>query len=136
ALAEVRRSLEEALRDPRGLLARQRLLMAALSLGMQHLIELWLHKSGAIKPGDAVKHEWLAAEEKRLRLRLAGALTKQLQAIRGADAILALAREVERDRNDIIYGAPLRSDAVLREKIEAFMELKKAVERAVGEAVW
>ena len=136
ALDEVRRSLEVALKDPKGLLTHQRLLMSALSLGMQHLMELWLHRSKAIKPGATVKHEWLASEEKRLRIRLAGMLTKELSAIERSDSIIAFAREIERDRNDIIYGAPLNSDLMLKQKIESFFELKKSIETSTGEPIW
>ena len=136
ALKEVKKSIDEALRDTDGLLARQRLLTAALSLGMQHLVELWLHKLGAIKPGAVIKHDWLASEEKRLKIRLAGALTKKIDDLKNSDKIFAFAREIERDRNDIIYGAPLIKDSVLREKIESFLELKKAVEEAIGESIW
>jgi len=135
-LLEVKRNLENVLKDPEGLLPHQRLLMAGLSLGMQHMIELWLHKSRAIKPGASIKHEWLASEERRLKIRLAGALTKQLETIKNSDKVLSLARDVERDRNDIIYGAPLTSDRILKLKIEAFLELKKAVEESIGEALW
>ena len=136
ALEEVRRALEEALGDPAGLLRRQRLLMAALSLGMQHIIEVWLHRAGAVKPGALIKHEWFASEERSLKLRLAGALTKELGQLPGHGRVLALAREVERNRNDIIYGSPLPTDASLREKIDLFLELKKSVEEATGKKVW
>ena len=136
ALIEVREAIDEALRDPRGLLPRQRRIMSMLSLGTQHIVELWLHKNHAIKPGAYVKHEWLKAEDKRLALRLAGVLTKGLEKIKDSDKILALARGIEHDRNDVVYGAPLANDLVLKEKINAFLELKKAVEDAVGELKW
>ncbi len=135
ALAEVREAIEEALQDPRGLLPRQRRLMAALSLGTQHLVELWLHHQRAIKPGALVKHEWFQAEPRRLKLQLAGTLTKPLDELTEADRIVALAREVERDRNSVVYGAPLVDSQVLQEKIDAFLELVKAVEQAGGR-VW
>ena len=136
ALKEVKKAIEEALKDPEGLLSRQRLLTSALSLGMQHLIELWLHKLGAIKPGAAVKHERLASEEKRLEIRLAGVLTKKIEDLKNSDMIFSFARDIEMDRNDIIYGAPLPTDLVLREKIESFLELKKAIEESIGEPIW
>ena len=136
ALVEVREAIEEALKDPRGLLPRQRRLMAALSLGMQHLVEIWLHKSGAIKPGACVKHDWFQAEERRLKLRLTGIMTKSLDRIGGAEKILALAREIESGRNDIVYGAPLGGDSLLREKLDCFLELKAAIEKETGDVRW
>jgi len=131
ALKEINTYIDESLRG--GLLHRQRLLMTALSLGMQHIIELWLHKARAIKPGASVKHEFFKSEERKLKLKLAGMLTKDVTSIKNADPILSIAREIERNRDDIIYGAPLSNDAVLREKIDYFFELKKAVKDSVGD---
>ena len=136
ALREVKETIDEALKDPRGMLPRQRRLMGALSLGMQHIIEIWLHRAGAIKPGAFVKHDWFQSEERRLKLRLAGTLTKDIKTISGADRILAIAREIEANRNDIIYGAPLATDMALREKLEEFFELKKIIEEETGEISW
>lgn len=131
ALKEVNAYVDESLRG--NLLHRQRLLMAALSLGMQHVVELWLHKARAIKPGTSIKHEFFKSEERKLKLKLAGMLTKNISSLKHADAILSIAREVEHNRDDIIYGAPLPNDRVLREKIDYFFELKKAVKEAVGD---
>ncbi len=133
ALMEVENSVDEALKDPRGLLSRQRLLMTALSLGMQHIVEMWLHKTGAIKPGTSIKHEFFKAEEKRLKTRLSGMLTKQITSLKNAESILNISREIERNRDDVIYGAPLKSDLILREKLDYFFELKKSVREAVGD---
>ena len=131
ALQEVNAYIDESLKSA-VLLQRQRLLVMALSLGMQHIIELWLHKARAIQPGASVKHEFFKAEERRLALKLTGMLTKDVRSLRNADAIFSLAREIERNRDDIVYGAPLPRDKILREKIEYFFELKKAVRESVG----
>ncbi len=136
ALTEVRETIDESIRDPRGLLPRQRRLMAALSLGTQHLTEIWLHKVKAIKPGAIVKHEWFCAEDHRLRIRMAGILTKDITHLENASKILEIARTIERGRNDIVYGASLRNDSILREKIDWFLELKKEIESVVGEITW
>ncbi|MBI2971290.1 MAG: hypothetical protein HYY37_02625 [Candidatus Aenigmarchaeota archaeon] len=132
ALQEVHTYIDESLKSG-DLLHRQRLLMTALSLGMQHVVELWLHRSRAIKPGATVKHEFFKSEERKLTLKLAGMLTKNMNSLKNASAILSLAREIERNRDDIIYGAPLPNDRILREKIDYFLELKKAVKEAVGD---
>jgi len=133
ALTEVNASIEEAINDPGGLLKRQRLLMAALSIGMQHVVEIWLHKSKALKPGSCIKHEFFKSEEKRLKIRLAGMMTREIASLKNSDKILYIAREIERNRDDIIYGAPLKTDSVLREKMDNFFELKKTVREAVGD---
>jgi hypothetical protein len=132
ALKEINAYLDESLKAE-GLLGRQRLLMTALSLGMQHVVELWLHKARAIKPGATVKHEFFKSEERKLKLKLAGMLSKNIDSLKNSEAILSLAREIERSRDDIIYGAPLPNDRVLREKIDYFFELKKAVKESVGD---
>lgn len=131
ALKEVNAYIGESLRG--SLLQRQRLLMMALSLGMQHVVELWLHKARAIKPSASVKHEFFKSEGRKLKLKLAGMLTKDIGSLKNADAILSIAREIERNRDDIIYGAPLTTDKTLREKVDYFFELKKAVNEAVGD---
>ena len=131
ALKEINAYMDESLQG--NLLQRQRLLMTALSLGMQHIVELWLHKARAIKPGASVKHEFFKSEERKLKLKLAGMLTKNISSLKNADAILSIAREIERNRDDIIYGAPLPNDRVLREKMDYFFELKKAIKEAVGD---
>ena len=131
ALREVNTYIDESLRG--NLLLRQRLLMMALSLGMQHTVELWLHKAHAIKPGASVKHEFFKSEERKIKLKLSGMLTKNISGLKNSNAILSIAREIERNRDDIIYGAPLKNDNVLREKIDYFFELRKAVREAIGD---
>src|SRR3989338_10426739 len=131
ALREVEAYIDECLQG--NMLKRQRLLMAALSLGMQHIVEMWLHKARAIKPGATIKHEFFKSEERRLKLKLAGMLTKNINSLKNADAILSISHEIELNRDDIIYGAPLQNDRVLREKIDYFFELKKAVKDATGD---
>ena len=131
ALAEVNTYIDESLKFD--LLRRQRLLMMALSLGMQHLVELWLHKSGAIKHGAQVKHEFFKSGEKKLRLKLSGMLSKDIKSLKNSSRILSIARDIELDRDDIIYGSPLKNDAVLREKINKFFELKKSIKESVGD---
>ena len=132
ALREVEAYIDECLQG--NMLKRQRLLMAALSLGMQHVVEMWLHKTRAIKPGATIKHEFFKSEERRLKLKLAGMLTKNISSLKNADAILSISHEIELNRDDIIYGAPLKNDKILREKIDYFFELKRAVKNATGDA--
>ena len=130
ALKEIDSYIEECL--SKRLLDRQRLLMAALSIGMQHIIELWLHKAHAIKPGATVKHEFFKSGERKLKVKLSGMLTRNISDLKNSDIVLAMAREIERNRDDIIYGAPLPNDKSLREKVDYFFELKKAIKESVG----
>jgi len=130
ALKEIDSYIEECL--SKRLLDRQRLLMAALSIGMQHIIELWLHKAHAIKPGATVKHEFFKSGERKLKVKLSGMLTRNISDLKNSDNVLAMAREIERNRDDIIYGAPLPNDKSLREKVDYFFELKKAIKESVG----
>ena len=130
ALKEIDSYIEECL--SKRLLDRQRLLMAALSIGMQHIIELWLPKAHAIKPGATVKHEFFKSGERKLKVKLSGMLTRNISDLKNSDNVLAMAREIERNRDDIIYGAPLPNDKSLREKVDYFFELKKAIKESVG----
>ncbi|MDI6722778.1 MAG: hypothetical protein QMD97_04415, partial [Candidatus Aenigmarchaeota archaeon] len=97
ALKEVNAYIDESLKGE--LLLRQRLLMTALSLGMQHVVELWLHKARAIKPGASVKHEFFKSGERGLKIKLTGMLTKDISTLKNADAILSIAREIESSRD-------------------------------------
>jgi len=136
ALCEAHETIEDALRDSRGLLAHQRRLMALLSLGAAHLIEYYLHRLRAIKAGASIKHQWFKADARRISLMFAGVLTKSLERLPAAERVVELAHKLEIDRDDIVYGSPLTSDRVLREKIDIFLELKKTIEKVVGEIKW
>lgn len=125
ALQEVYETIEESLNDPKGLLGHQRRIASMASLGAQQLIEMYFHRLNIIKPGTQVKHEWLKSEEQNLRHRLSPILTRNIAEIPNIQAILDLANRIECDRNDILYGAPLKEDKKLKEKIDNFLELKK-----------
>jgi hypothetical protein len=135
ALKEVVETLEQSLKDPRGLCAWQRRLASMLSLGSQHLIEFYFHRVGAMKPGSQLKHEWLKMEEKNLRIRLNGIMTKSVSSISDWNEIFSIAKMIEADRNDLVYGPNLKNDKQLREKIENFLDLKKMVEKNAGDVL-
>ncbi len=128
ALKEVYKTIEDALSDKKGLVCHQRRLMAMLSLGVQHFFELHLHKTNSIKPGAQVKHEWFQMSEKNLLLKMASSLTKDTSKIMNIDIIISISKDVENNRNEIIYGVPLKDDKILRNKIDSFLELKKVIE--------
>jgi len=123
ALKETDITIKEALGG--NMLDHQRRLMSMISLGVQHSIELYFHKLRVIKPGAFVKHEWFRMGDKNARQKLSIILTKKIDEIPNIPEIISLAREIESDRNDIVYGAPLNDDKILRDKIDSFLELKK-----------
>jgi len=131
ALKEVEDTIDEALKG--NLLDYQRRLMLMVSLGLQHLIELYFHRLHIIKPGAQVKHEWFKMGDKNATLRLSAVLTKKIDEIPNIMEIISVAREIEKERNEIVYGAPLKDDAVLRSKISEFLEIKKLVEGVKNE---
>ena len=123
ALKEAEDTIEEALKG--NLLDYQRRVMFMISLGLQHAIELYFHRLRIIKPGAQVKHEWFKMGDKNVKLRLSAILTKKLDEIPNILEILSIAREIEKARNEIVYGAPLKDDEVLRNKIDEFLEIRK-----------
>lgn len=127
SLMEVSDTIKDALNDPRGIMVHQRRLMAMLSIGTAQLIEMHFHKLDVIKPGAQIKHEWLKKDERNTLLRLSSALTTSPGKIPAIGEILALAREIEADRDEIVYGSRLSGDRVLKEKIALFLDLKKVV---------
>ncbi len=125
ALKEVENTIEEALKE--NILEHQRRIASMTSLGIQHIIELYFHKLNVMKPGASLKHEWFKLSEKNIRLRLSAVVTKKLDEIPRVLEILSIAREIEKDRNDLVYGAPLKDDKILRDKIDDFLEIKKII---------
>ena len=127
-LKEVSDTIKDALENPEGMVYHQRRLMAMLSLGVSQLLETYFHKLNVIKPGTQIKHEWFKRSEDNILLRLSAVLTTAPRDIPGMDEILAFARRVESERDDIVYGSPLANDKKLREKIDLWLELKKLVD--------
>lgn len=126
-LEEVSQTIKDALDDPAGLLAHQRRLIAMLSLGASQLLEIYFHKLDVIKPGTQIKHEWFKMGEKNALIRLSAILTSDPRKIPKINELLSFAREIEKDRDDIMYGSPLAGDRSLKEKIDLWLELKKIV---------
>jgi len=127
ALKEVYQTIDQALNDPKGLLNYQRRIASMTSMGMQQVVEIYFHKLNIIKPGVQLKHEWFKLDEKNINNKLSPALTKKLEDIPKINEILFLSRKIESDRNDLVYGAPLEDDKKLKEKIDAFLELKSLI---------
>jgi len=128
ALKEVMDTIEEAL-NSRDISQHQRRLISMLSIGLQHVVEVYLHRLKVIKPGVQVKHNWFALGERNIRLKFSSILTKPYDKIPEINDIVSLARNIEIDRNDILYGSPTVDNAKLKEKIDNFLEIKKIVEK-------
>ena len=135
ALREVMETIEESLKDNRGIIAWQRRIAAMLSLGSQHIIEIYLHRKNAIKSGVQLKHEWLKLDYKNLNMRLSGILTKEISDIEDINEIFSIAKYIESDRNELMYGSRIDDDELLRKKIENFLEIKKIIENNSGVVV-
>lgn len=131
ALREVDKTVEEALKG--NLLDHQRRLMSMISLGVQHSVEMYFHRLHVIKPGAFVKHEWFKMGDKNTRQGISAIVTKRIDEIPNILEILSLAREIENDRNEIVYGAPLKDDEILRNKIDQFLEIKKLLKGGENE---
>ena len=131
-LEEVGETIQQALESP-DILRHQRRLAAMLSLGAQQLMELHLHRQMVLKPGAAIKHEWFALGTQNLRLKLAAVITTDIDRVPGLSELMVLGQEVEKERNDMIYGSPLTDTRALREKIDAYLKMKTVVENDDGQ---
>lgn len=126
-LKEVMVTIEDAL-NSKDIKLHQRRLVAMISLGVQQIIEYYFHKLSIIKPGAQIKHNWFASNIDKVKIKLEAILTIKLSKIKNLDEILILAKKIEEDRNDLVYGSPVRSDKILREKINLFLEIKQLIE--------
>ena len=132
---KILKEVEETIRgslETNDILSHQRRLIAMLSLGVQQLIEVYLHSLNVIKPGTQIKHEWFGMGERNLSIKLSAILSTKMKNIPRLEEIIVLARIIEGDRNDMLYGSPLVDDKILREKIDAFLEIKKIIEEGHG----
>jgi len=133
ALNEVMATIDEAL-SSRDILQHQRRLISMLSIGLQHIIEVYFHRLMVIKPGAQIKHNWLVLGERNMKLKFSSVLATPYDKIPEINEIISLARDIEMDRNDILYGSPAIDDKKLKEKIDKFFEIKRIVEKT-GEIV-
>ena len=129
-LKEVIVTIEDAL-NSKDIKLHQRRLIAMISLGVQQIIEYYFHKLDIIKPGAQIKHNWFASNMDKVKIRLEAILTIKLSKIKNLDEVLILAKKIEEDRNDLVYGSPVKSDKILRGKINLFLEIKRLIEDEV-----
>lgn len=128
ALKEVMATIEEALGSS-DIVQHQRRLISMLSIGIQHIIELYLHRLKVIKSGTQVKHNWLVLGERNMKLKFSSVLTMPYDKIPEMNEIISLSRNIEIDRNDILYGSPSVDGGKLKEKIDNFLDIKRIIEK-------
>jgi hypothetical protein len=127
ALREVMKTIDDALKSS-NILEHKRRLTSMLSIGVQHIVELYLHRLNVIKPGAQVKHEWFRLGDNNIIIKFNGITTKPYDNIRHLSEMTALANKIEINRNEMLYGSPRVTKDMLLEKIDYFLEIKKIVE--------
>lgn len=133
ALQEVMDEIQLSLEDPRGLVAHQRRLAIMLSIGTCELIEIYFHKLGVMKGGGRIKHAMLRGKD--IEERLTNQIIASLISIKNIDQIITIAKSIEAERDNIAYGSPQPHEQLLKAKIEDFLELKRIIEKEIGDII-
>jgi len=131
SLEEVIDEIQTSLEDPRGLIAHQRRLATMLSLGVCELIEIYFHKLNIMKGGGRIKHNMFRG--KNIEHTLSNQIITSLNSIKNIDKIIYLAKSIESKRDDMAYGSPQPHEQLLKIKIEDFLELKRIIEKEIGD---
>ena len=124
-LKEVLDEIENALKDPKGIVAHQKRLSFSLSIGTVTLLEHYLDNLKVLKPGAKINHLWLKKKKNSIKEYISRQISSQIESIPRIDKLIDLAYELEKDRNIIAYGK-LVSESKLREKINLFLEITKS----------
>jgi len=127
-LREVMDEIQTALEDMRGLAIHQSRLADMISLGATNLIELYLHNLQLMKAGGRLEHQWFRSKQEKVLARIEQQIVSSAENIPKIKEILALASGLEQNRNDLVYGSPVGDEAILKNKIRTFLELKKLIE--------
>lgn len=133
ALQEVMDEIQTSLEDPKGLVAHQRRLATMLSIGTCELIEMYFHKIGVMKGGGRIKHTMF--RRKDIDDRLSNQIITSISNIKNIDVIIALAKSIDVERDNIAYGSPQPHEQLLKAKIEDFLELKRIIEEDTGDII-
>ncbi len=131
-LKEVLDEIRAALNDLRGLIAHQIRLADVISLGSVNVIELYLHRKKVIKPGGRLEHQWFKSKQKTIFDRISAQITTPINDLPSMNELVDIAMQIEKNRNDLVYGSPVKDELLLKQKINQFLELKKKVESEVG----
>jgi len=128
-MEEVLDEINSSLNDKRGLIPHQRRLAFSLSLGSSVLVEEFFSKKNILKPGIKINHLWLRKSRENIKELLKDKITSQIEKFPELNSIIDKAIFIERERDKLAYGKSI-SEKTLKEKIKAFLELKKEVENA------
>ena len=124
---EVNDEINSALKDSRGLHYHQKRLAFCLSDGICQLLEEYLRKKDALKPGSKINHQWLKKKKENVLEILSERLVTSVEKLEKLDKILDAAFKIENKRNEFVYGSKA-SDKVLQELINEYLEIKKEIE--------
>ena len=124
---EVSDEIDSALKDPRGLRFHQKRLAFCLSDGVCQLLEYYLRKKDALKPGSKINHQWLKKKKENVLDILSDRLVTRVEKLPKIDKILDIAYKIENQRNDLVYGS-ITNDNVLQELIDDYLNIKKEIE--------
>ncbi|MBL7206774.1 MAG: hypothetical protein ISS36_04210 [Candidatus Aenigmarchaeota archaeon] len=131
ALREVEDEINSSLEDPDGLIKHQRRLAFMISMGIAELIEIYFHRLDIMKEGSRIKHEWL--KKKSIKDILSNQIVKPINSVECIDKIFSISKEIEDKRNDLAYSSPLEEEDILKEEINQYFQIKKIVEKIVGD---
>ena len=126
-IEEVLDEIESSLKDSKGIVAHQRRLAFALSLGAVTLIENYLNKEGVLKKGSKINHRWFKKKKENVKSLISEHIISPIENLKKIDSILDKAYDLENERNELAYGKLISEDK-LKEKINLFLELKKEAE--------
>lgn len=128
---EVLDEIATALEDPRGISFHQRRIAIMLSIGICDLFSIYFQKLSIMKTGSLIKHEWF--RQKRIKDVLQQQITQPLESLKQIDVLIRIAKDIEDTRDNLAYGSPIDKDDILINKINQFFEMKKIMEKEVGE---
>ena len=123
-LEEVLDEIDTALKDPKGIVAHQRRLAFALSLGAVSLIENYLSSKNVLKKGVKINHRWFKKKKENVRNLISNHLISSIDNLDKIDSILDKTFNLENERNEIAYGKPV-SEEKLKEALEVAKKFYK-----------
>lgn len=119
--------INDSLKDPKGIIKHQRRLILLISLGTASLMESYLEKINALKPGGKINHQWLKKKKDNAKKLIEKQIISPVENIK-IDLLLDIAYKLEEKRNQLAYGKRA-TEKELKEKINLFLDLKKEVEK-------
>ena len=125
---EIKDEIEAALNDQRGVISHQKRLAFCLSLGIVELLENYIKRNSALKPGIKINHQWFKKNRENVKKILASKITVSLEKLNKLDKILEVAYNIESKRNELAYGKAASED-FLTNLIDQYLEIKKEIEK-------